>query len=360
EELQFFDDNGSYVSVVVEKNLRAIDLTQLLAVKNRVQKDYCWSIVEHWVEIGIERVLEDHEDVLSVHRQTEGGAKKYIFRRFPNKYNFFSKPEDYFPPDMIDSKTYLPGLVYPETHPEQLERVLTTAEELPVIFSQVNLRQESNVWVKTFLLLKESKILMSSKVQVVAKFLRAWRDSSSGYRPLEGETSIDQDDGLEQYISSITDGNEEDLEVLADLKDYEVYTSLNAKNQLKGPTEFGVVLRKTSEEDFAEPVVLSFDKGKDRVCWVTAMRLAKYGKQLRENYKAFKNKQETISTNGSSPTINDSVRSRVAMDFTGKVGRIVDDPMEAKAIAVSEGNAWKKRLRAKAESSRQVVAFSDK
>ncbi|CAB0015848.1 unnamed protein product [Nesidiocoris tenuis] len=45
---------------------------------------------------------------------------------------------------------------------------------------------------------------------------------------------IDQDDGLEQYISSITDGNEEDLEVLADLKDYEVYTSLNAKNQLKG------------------------------------------------------------------------------------------------------------------------------
>jgi hypothetical protein len=33
------------------------------------------------------------------------------------------------------------------------------------------------------------------------------------------------------------------------------------------------------------------------------------------------------------------------MDFTGSVGRIVEDPMEAKAIAISEGLAWKRRWR---------------
>ncbi|CAH0558022.1 unnamed protein product [Brassicogethes aeneus] len=33
------------------------------------------------------------------------------------------------------------------------------------------------------------------------------------------------------------------------------------------------------------------------------------------------------------------------MDFTGPVGRIVDDPQEARAIAVAEGYSWKKRWR---------------
>ncbi|XP_018322316.1 growth factor receptor-bound protein 14-like [Agrilus planipennis] len=78
------------------------------------------------------------------------------------------------------------------------------------------------------------------------------------------------------------------------------------------------------------------------------MRLAKYGKQLRENYRAFKNKQtENINPKeyNSYTVPNESVRSRVAMDFTGSVGRIVEDPKEAKAIAVAEGYSWKRRWR---------------
>ncbi|CAG9825382.1 unnamed protein product [Phaedon cochleariae] len=41
----------------------------------------------------------------------------------------------------------------------------------------------------------------------------------------------------------------------------------------------------------------------------------------------------------------ESVRSRVAMDFTGAVGRIVEDPQEATAIAAAEGYSWKRRWR---------------
>ena len=48
--------------------------------------------------------------------------------------------------------------------------------------------------------------------------------------------------------------------------------------------------------------------------------------------------------------LQESVRSRVAMDFTGSVGRIVEDPQEAKAIAVAEGYSWKRRLRPSARS----------
>jgi predicted GNAT superfamily acetyltransferase len=39
--------------VVVERNLRASDLCQLLALKNRVAKDISWTIVEQWVDLGL-------------------------------------------------------------------------------------------------------------------------------------------------------------------------------------------------------------------------------------------------------------------------------------------------------------------
>jgi hypothetical protein len=39
--------------VVVERNLRASDLCQLLALKNRVAKDVSWTIVEQWVDLGL-------------------------------------------------------------------------------------------------------------------------------------------------------------------------------------------------------------------------------------------------------------------------------------------------------------------
>nr|CAD7402407.1 unnamed protein product [Timema cristinae] len=53
--------------------------------------------------------------------------------------------------------------------------------------------------------------------------------------------------------------------------------------------------------------------------------------------------------------IKESVRSRVAMDFTGSVGRIVEDPKEAKAIAVAEGYSWKRRWRPSARNPASLL-----
>ena len=49
----FHNDDGSCQVVVVERNLRASDLCQLLALKNRVAKDVSWTIVEQWVDLGL-------------------------------------------------------------------------------------------------------------------------------------------------------------------------------------------------------------------------------------------------------------------------------------------------------------------
>jgi hypothetical protein len=84
------------------------------------------------------------------------------------------------------------------------------------------------------------------------------------------------------------------LNFFAELSSYHVYTTLNAKNQFRAPTEWGICLRPSgvdSEDETPELKCISCDSERVRSCWLTAMRLAKYGKQLRENYRAFKNKQ---------------------------------------------------------------------
>ncbi|KAL1116754.1 hypothetical protein AAG570_005226 [Ranatra chinensis] len=175
EELYFHsEDGGSGHSVVVEKNLRASDLCQLLAVKSRLPKDGGWAIVEHWLDTGLERNLEDHEEVLGVYRETESGVKKYIFRRATTRYDFFSNPEQFFPADMVDLTNCDESVSGIST---ALEQLLVHSEECPIIFSQAWIQDRNKqIWSKTFLLLKDKKLFMSSKVQVVAKFLRQWKN----------------------------------------------------------------------------------------------------------------------------------------------------------------------------------------
>ncbi|XP_026463215.1 transcription factor mef2A-like [Ctenocephalides felis] len=102
------------------------------------------------------------------------------------------------------------------------------------------------------------------------------------------------------------------------------------------------------------------DSERQRTGWLTAMRLAKYGKQLRENYRAFKNKSETMQNKdyATYAITNDSLRSRVAMDFTGAQGRIVEDPAEALAVADAEGCSWRRRWRP--TQRKQPPPFSDR
>ncbi|CAH1991468.1 unnamed protein product [Acanthoscelides obtectus] len=57
EEITFYNENESAQSVVVEKNLCASDLCQLLAMKNRVSKSVHWSIVECWTDLGLGKFI---------------------------------------------------------------------------------------------------------------------------------------------------------------------------------------------------------------------------------------------------------------------------------------------------------------
>ncbi|XP_056632292.1 growth factor receptor-bound protein 14-like isoform X2 [Diorhabda sublineata] len=358
EELAFFNDNESFQLVVVERNLCASDLCQLLALKNRLSKSVHWSIVEQWNDLGLERLVEDHEYVLAAYRDMKRFSYharfKFRFRKDFRKYEFFHHPQQFFPNGMLnidndptdEQKTVSPI-------PTHLQHMVIQEGLCPVIFSHVWIRDERKKnWVKMYMTLRDQMLFISQKIQSLAKFMRTPKN---------------------QAIELILEDRKfsSDVEVYADIRKFHAYTTLNAKNQFRAPTEWGIVLRPTTlstdktaennDEDVAAaastpfPITssdqlhcLACDSERVRSCWVIAMRLAKYGKQLRENYRAFRNKQgDSINSKdyNSYSVPNESVRSRVAMDFTGAVGRIVEDPQEATAIAVAEGYSWKRRWR---------------
>ncbi|XP_026827577.1 growth factor receptor-bound protein 14 isoform X4 [Ooceraea biroi] len=331
EELRFYNNDHSWTTVVVEKNLRTIDLCELLKVK-RNTVGAAWSIIETWPKLGIERTLEDHEDILAVHRELEMFAsryeRKFYFSEDFLKYELFVNPKQFFPSEMVAFPSGEDRGTFTEAESALRNYLSREDGECPQVFSSVWMRHTtSNGWRKMYMLL-QGQTLYTTKKPIV----------TPPKRPLDGEQLI----------------------AFAHLRDYNVYRIPNAKRCFGAPFEWGACLRPYSNaevEDTEAGVpgikVIAFDSEKSRACWLTAMRLAKYGKQLRENYRAFKNKQCEQNGSGSPGkeqyssynVSNESVRSRVAMDFTGSVGRIVEDPKEAKDIAENEGIIWRRRWR---------------
>ncbi|XP_015181153.1 PREDICTED: growth factor receptor-bound protein 14-like isoform X3 [Polistes dominula] len=329
EELRFYNDDETWTAVVVEKNLRCIDLCELLKVKKNVS-GIAWSIVETWPELGFERTLEDHEDILAVHREMETFAphheRKFYFRQDFLKYEFFIKPKQFFPAEMVAFPNVEDIGTFAEVESALRAYLSRDNGECPQVYSPVWMKDgSSTTWKKLYMLLRDRKLYTMKK-----------NTGAFPKRPTESDL----------------------LNPIARLSDYHIYRIPNAKKYFTAPFEWGACLRPSSNSEAEDTEtgehglkVIAFNSEKARACWLTAMRLAKYGKQLRENYRAFKNKQcEQPSGSpkdqfGNYNVTNESVRSRVAMDFTGSVGRIVEDPKEAKDIAESEGIIWRRRWR---------------
>ncbi|XP_043797991.1 growth factor receptor-bound protein 14-like isoform X1 [Apis laboriosa] len=320
EELRFYCDDDTSYDMIVEMNLRVIDLCEILKrKKNTIEID--WTIVETWPELEIERTLEDHEDILAVHREMKTfsvkRSRKFFFRQDYFKYQFFHDPKLFSPTEMIK----IPA-VFAEDWDALNEAEATLQKyledegvECPEVFGLAWIQNgRLDVWRRIHLLLRDRKLYQTKKKR-------------------------------------------KQTFLFAHLSDYAVYKITNTRKRYEAPFPWGICLRPTStgqlktiESGEAGLKVIAFHSEKSRACWLTAMRLAKYGKQLRENYRAFKNKQceQTDSpkdryVNYNVP--NESVRSRVAMDFTGSVGRIVEDPKEAKNIAENEGINWRRTWR---------------
>uniref|UniRef100_A0A7N6B1E2 Growth factor receptor-bound protein 10b n=1 Tax=Anabas testudineus TaxID=64144 RepID=A0A7N6B1E2_ANATE len=295
-----FSEDGMGKVVEIPADMTARDLCQLLVYKSHCVDDNSWALVEHHPLLGLERCLEDHELVVQVQASMNSDSR-FLFRKNYAKYEFFRSPLTFFPEHMVawcqETNRAIP--------PSQLLKNFLATSSCPEIQGYLYVKEVGRKsWKKVYMFLRRSGLYCSTKG---------------------------------------TSKEPRHLQLLADLEDSNIFTVITGKKQHGAPTDYGFCIKPNKGRgELKELRMLCAEDEQGRTCWMTAFRLFKYGIVLYQNYK-IPQQRKTLLSHFSAPVRSVSENSLVAMDFSGRIGRVIDNPVEAQSAAMEEGHAWRKR-----------------
>uniref|UniRef100_A0A672Q166 Growth factor receptor bound protein 10 n=1 Tax=Sinocyclocheilus grahami TaxID=75366 RepID=A0A672Q166_SINGR len=297
--IKVFSEDGMGKVVEIPADMTARDLCQFLVYKNHCVDDNSWALVEHHPALGLERCLEDHELVVQV-QASMTSESKFLFRKNYAKYEFFKNPLNFFPEQMVAFCQETSGTI----PPSQLLQNFLNSSSCPEIQGYLYVKEMGRKsWKKLYVFLRRSGLYFSTKG---------------------------------------TSKEPRHLQLLADLEDSNVFTVITGRKLHNAPTDFEFCIKPNKvRNEVKELRMLCAEDEQSRTCWMTAFRLFKYGILLYQNYK-IPQQRKTLLSHFSAPVRSVSENSLVAMDFSGRIGRVIDNPVEAQSAAMEEGHAWRR------------------
>ncbi|KAB0403328.1 hypothetical protein E2I00_019378 [Balaenoptera physalus] len=167
---------------------------------------------------------------------------KLYFRKNYAKYEFFKNPMYFFPEHMVSFATETNG----EISPTQILQIFLSSSTYPEIHGFLHAKEQGKKsWKKIYFLLRRSGLYFSTK------------GTSKEPRHL-------------QFFSEF--GNSD------------IYVSLAGKKKHGAPTNYGFCFKPNKAGGPRDLKMLCAEEEQSRTCWVTAIRLLKYGMQLYQNY----------------------------------------------------------------------------
>ncbi|XP_077160279.1 growth factor receptor-bound protein 10 isoform X4 [Paroedura picta] len=247
-----------------------------------------------------ERCLEDHELVAQVESMM-GGESKFLFRKNYAKYEFFKNPVNFFPEQMVAWCQQSNGCI-PRS---QLLQNFLNSSSCPEIQGFLHVKELGRKsWKKLYVCLRRSGLYCSTK--------------GSSKEPRH-------------------------LQLLADLEDSNIFSLIAGKKMYSAPTDYGFCIKPNRVRNEAKELrLLCVEDEQGRSCWMTAFRLLKYGMLLYQNYR-IPQQRKAMLPHFTTPVRSVSENSLVAMDFSGQIGRVIENPAEAQCAALEEGYTWRKR-----------------
>ncbi|XP_048095836.1 growth factor receptor-bound protein 14 isoform X3 [Alosa pseudoharengus] len=294
--IKVYNEDNTSRAVEVPSDITARDICQLFVLKNHCIDDHSWTLFEQLAHLGIERTIEDHESVMEV--QSAWGMdsdSRLCFRKNYAKYEFFKKPLDFFPEHMVSISSETNGIM----NHSQLIQTFLNSSTCPEIHGYLHAKEQGRKsWKKFYFVLRRSGLYFSNKG---------------------------------------TSKEPRHLQFMAEFSDSDVYTLLSDRKLHGAPTDYGFCVKPNKSNSPRDLKLLCADDEQTRTCWVTAIRLFKYGMQLYQNFLQPHQKQK------SSPMRSISENSLVAMDFSGQTSRVIENPSEALSVAVEEGLSWRRK-----------------
>ncbi|XP_051565560.1 growth factor receptor-bound protein 14-like [Myxocyprinus asiaticus] len=292
--IKVYSEDNTSRTVEVPTDITARDICQQFILKNHCIDDHSWTLFEQLPHLGIERTIEDHELVIEVQSSWGMDSSSCLyFRKNHAKYEFFKKPLDFFPEHMVSISSETNGIM----NQSQLIQTFLSSSSCPEIHGFLHAKEHGRKsWKKFYFVLRRSGLYFSNK-------------------------------GMSKEPRH--------LQFIAEFSDSDVYTLLSARKVYGAPTDYGFSVKASKSNAARDLKLLCADDEQTRTCWVTAMRLFKYGVQLYQNFSQPYQK--------SSPMRRVSENSLVAMDFSGHETRVIENPSEALSVAVEEGLSWRRK-----------------
>ncbi|XP_061886170.1 growth factor receptor-bound protein 10-like isoform X2 [Entelurus aequoreus] len=298
--VKVWSEDGAGKVVEIPADMTARDVCQLLVYKSHCVDDNAWTLVEHHPILGLERCLEDHELVVQVQASMSSDSK-FLFRKNYAKYEFFRNPLNFFPEQMVAWCQESDGTI-PQS---QLLQNFLNSSSCPEIQGYLYAKEPGRKsWKKLYMFLRRSGLYFSTKG---------------------------------------TSKEPRHLQLLSDLDDSNIFTVITGRKLHNAPADFQFCIKPSKARgDCKEMKMLCAEDEQSRTCWMTAFRLLKHGIVLYKSYSVPQHRKPNLS-HFSTPVRSVSENSLVAMDFSGRTGRVIDNPVEAQSAALEEGQTWRKR-----------------
>ncbi|NWX85662.1 GRB14 protein, partial [Nothoprocta pentlandii] len=241
--IKVYSEDDTSRALEVPSDITARDLCQLLILKNHYIDDHSWTLFEQLTHRGLGRAIEDHELVMEV--QSNWGVEeesRLYFRKYYAKYEFFKNPVSFFPDHMMSFSSETSAAI---SHSGILQ-IFLNSSTYPEIHGFLHAKEQGKKsWKKMYFLLRRSGLYFSTKG---------------------------------------TSKEPRHLQFFCEFSNSDMYMSLTGKKISGSPTNYGFCFKPNKSGGTRDVKQLCADDEQSRTCWMTAVRLLKYGMQLYQNY----------------------------------------------------------------------------
>ncbi|XP_005354803.1 amyloid beta A4 precursor protein-binding family B member 1-interacting protein [Microtus ochrogaster] len=244
-------DDNSTKSLMVDERQLARDVLDNLFEKTHCDCNVDWCLYEIYPELQIERIFEDHENVVEILSDwTRDTENKVLFLQKEEKYAVFKNPQNFY----LDNKGRKENK---ETHEKMNaknkeylleESFCGTSVIVPELEGALYLKEDGKKsWKRRYFLLRASGI----------------------YYVPKGKTKTSRD-----------------LACFIQFENVNIYYGVQCKLKYKAPTDHCFVLKHPQIQKESQYIkYLCCDDARTLRQWVMGIRIAKYGKTLYDNYQ---------------------------------------------------------------------------
>ncbi|KOX75076.1 Ras-associated and pleckstrin homology domains-containing protein 1 [Melipona quadrifasciata] len=246
--IKAFTLDGSGKSLLVDEGMSVAHVCRLLADKNHVPMDPKWTVVEHLPDLFMERVYEDHELLVeNLLLWTRDSKNKLLFVERPEKTQLFLTPERF----LLGPSDRSSGEYDDHSRNILLEEFFSSSNVgVPEVEGPLYLKSDSKKgWKRYHFILRASGLY---------------------YWPKEKARTA------------------RDLICLATFDVNQIYYGIGWKKKYKAPTDFCFAVKHPRLQQPKSTKYIKFLCAEDNASlerWMVGIRVAKYGRQLMENYR---------------------------------------------------------------------------